>query len=164
MHRLYQVVGYMYNLDPDLLEAIATAESNGNPAAVSPKGAQGLMQLMPGTAQRYRVDHPFDPVDNVLGAARFLSYLRAWSQVQSPYSYNEIDLQAMIAAYNAGPRAVEKYGGIPAVRGNPSLCAQGFVALPLGPTRPARAHVPSALWPRRRAPPKPGRRRARSIA
>jgi soluble lytic murein transglycosylase-like protein len=113
MHRLYQIVGYMYHLDPDLLEAIATAESNGNPEAVSPKGAQGLMQLMPGTARQYRVDHPFDPVENVFGAARFLSYLRAWSQVQSPYSYNEIDLQAMIAAYNAGPRAVEKYGGIP---------------------------------------------------
>jgi hypothetical protein len=113
MRRLYQIVGYMYHLDPDLLEAIATAESNGNPTAVSPKGAQGLMQLMPGTARQYRVDDPFDPVENVFGAARFLSYLQAWSQVQSPYGYNEVDLQAMIAAYNAGPRAVEKYGGIP---------------------------------------------------
>jgi hypothetical protein len=113
MRRLYQIVGYIYNLDPDLLEAIATAESNGNPSAVSPKGAQGLMQLMPGTARQYRVEHPFDPVENVFGAARFLTYLRAWSQVQSPYSYNEVDLPAMIAAYNAGPGAVEKYGGIP---------------------------------------------------
>jgi hypothetical protein len=113
MRRLYQIVGYLYNIDPALLEAIATVESNGDPGAVSPKGAQGLMQLMPGTARHYRVEHPFDPVENVFGAARFLAYLRAWSQVQSPYNYNEVDLQAMIAAYNAGPGAVEKYGGIP---------------------------------------------------
>jgi hypothetical protein len=111
MHRLYQVVGYLYNLDPDLLRAIATAESGGNPYAVSPKGAQGLMQLMPGTARQYRVDHPFDPVENVFGAARFLTGLRAWSQLQAPFG--EVDLPAMIAAYNAGPGAVEKYGGIP---------------------------------------------------
>ncbi|MGO9057020.1 MAG: lytic transglycosylase domain-containing protein [Candidatus Binataceae bacterium] len=110
-HRLYQIVGYLYNLDPDLLAAIATAESNGNPSAVSPKGAQGLMQLMPGTAHRYRVNNPFDPVENVLGAARFLTQLRSWSQMQTP-TY-EVDLPAMIAAYNAGPGAVEKYGGIP---------------------------------------------------
>jgi SLT domain-containing protein len=111
MGRLYQVVGAFYDLDPALLQAIATAESNGNPAAVSPKGAQGLMQLMPDTARRYRVGDPFDPVDNVLGAARFLYQLRAWSQLQAPYG--EVNLPAMIAAYNAGPRAVEKYGGIP---------------------------------------------------
>jgi hypothetical protein len=111
MHRLYQIVGYIYDIDPDLLAAIATAESNGNPGAVSPKGAQGLMQLMPDTARHYRVDHPFDPVENVLGAARFLAGLRAWSRLQAPYG--EVDLPAMIAAYNAGPGAVEKYGGIP---------------------------------------------------
>ncbi len=110
MGRLYQIVGYIYDIDPGLLEAIATAESDGNPQAVSPKGAQGLMQLMPGTARQYRVDHPFDPVENVFGAARFLSGLRAWSRVQPN---GEVDLPAMIAAYNAGPGAVEKYGGIP---------------------------------------------------
>jgi len=111
MGRLYQIVGHIYDIDPGLLEAIATAESNGNPDAVSPKGAQGLMQLMPGTARRYRVDHPFDPVENVFGAARFLTGLRTWSRMQTPYG--EVDLPAMIAAYNAGPGAVEKYGGIP---------------------------------------------------
>jgi hypothetical protein len=66
---------------------------------------------MPGTARQYRVDNPLDPVDNVFGAARFLTGLRAWSQLQAPYG--EVDLPAMIAAYNAGPGAVEKYGGIP---------------------------------------------------
>ena len=111
MGRLYQIVGYYYDIDPGLLAAIDTAESKGNPAAVSPKGAQGLMKLMPGTAKRYRVDHPFDPVENVFGAARFLTGLRAWSRMQAPFG--EVDLPAMIAAYNAGPGAVEKYGGIP---------------------------------------------------
>ena len=111
MGRLYQIVGRIYDIDPGLLEAIATAESNGNPGAVSPKGAQGLMQLMPGTARQYRVNHPFDPVENVFGAARFLTGLRAWSRVQG--TYGEVDLPAMIAAYNAGRGAVEKYGGIP---------------------------------------------------
>jgi hypothetical protein len=111
MHRLYQIVGYFYNLDPSLLEAIATAESNGNPDAVSPKGAQGLMQLMPETARHYRVSNPLDPVENVLGAARFLDKLRTWSAYQTPNL--EVDLPSMIAAYNAGPGAVEKYGGIP---------------------------------------------------
>jgi hypothetical protein len=111
MHRLYQIVGYMYHIDPDLLAAIARVESHGDPSAVSPKGAQGLMQLMPGTAQQYRVDNPLDPVENVLGAARFLSYLRVWSATQAPYG--EVNLPEVIAAYNAGPGAVEKYGGIP---------------------------------------------------
>ncbi len=111
MHRLYQFVGRLYNIDPDLLEAIATAESNNNPQAVSPKGAEGVMQLMPGTARQLRVDHPLDPVENVFGAARFLTELRAWSRLQAPYG--EVDLPAMIAAYNAGPGAVEKYGGVP---------------------------------------------------
>jgi SLT domain-containing protein len=111
MQGLYRTVGYMYNIDPELLAAIATAESAGNPNAVSPKGAEGLMQLMPDTAHHYRVDNPFDPIENVLGAARFLTGLRAWSKLQAPYG--EVDLPAMIAAYNAGPGAVEKYGGIP---------------------------------------------------
>jgi hypothetical protein len=111
MHRLYQFVGHLYNLDPDLLEAIATAESNNNPDAVSPKGAEGVMQLMPGTARQFKVEHPFDPVENVFGAARFLTELRAWSRLQAPFG--EVDLPAMIAAYNAGPGAVQKYGGIP---------------------------------------------------
>jgi Transglycosylase SLT domain len=120
MGRLYQYVGYLYDLDPALLAAIAMTESNNNPSAISPKGAQGLMQLMPGTARQYKVDNPFDPVDNVLGAARFLTGLREWSRMQAPYG--EVDLPAMIAAYNAGPGAVEKYGGLP-----PYLETQAYV-------------------------------------
>src|SRR5579862_2014910 len=70
-HAMFRVVAALYNLDPALLEAIARVESGGDAAAVSPAGAQGLMQLMPATARRFRVADPFDPVDNALGAARF---------------------------------------------------------------------------------------------
>jgi Transglycosylase SLT domain len=136
MPRLYQYVGYLYDIDPALLAAIATAESNNNPSAVSPKGAQGLMQLMPGTARQYSVDDPFDPVQNVLGAARFLTGLRAWSRMQAPFG--EVDLPAMIAAYNAGPGAVEKYGGMP-------------------PYSETQAYVRKVLWLYLLGEPTPGR-------
>ncbi|MGH8676784.1 MAG: lytic transglycosylase domain-containing protein [Burkholderiales bacterium] len=107
---LFRAAGRLYGFDPELLEAIALVESGGNPLAVSPKGAQGLMQLMPGTAAEYRVADPLDPVSNMLGAVRFLSFLRNWSQArggQRPH------LTEILAAYNAGPGAVEKYDGIP---------------------------------------------------
>ena len=71
------------------------------PAQFSPKGAQGLMQLsLPDTAHRYRVNNPLDPVENVLGTARFLTKLRSWSQMQTP-TY-EVDLPAMIARLQRG--------------------------------------------------------------
>jgi len=168
MHRLYQIVGYLYNLDPGLLEAIATAESNGNPDAVSPKGAQGLMQLMPGTAHRYRVDHPFDPVENAFGAARFLTGLRAWSQMQAPYG--EVDLPAMIAAYNAGPGAVEKYGGIPPYAETQAYVRKVLWLYLLGQPPPRRlnpmhtsgqAHYET---PRSSSPPASARRSAEPVA
>src|SRR5579871_4911620 len=66
----------LYDLDPELLGAIAAVESGGNSQAVSPKGAQGLMQLMPATAERFSVGNPFDPVDNVLGAVRFINFIK----------------------------------------------------------------------------------------
>lgn len=105
---LTRSVGWLYRLDPDLLLAIARAESRGNPRAVSPKGALGLMQLMPDTASRFGVRNPFDPAENMMGAARFLNELkgRQWNVPGAP-------LAVMLAAYNAGPGAVEKYGGVP---------------------------------------------------
>ena len=109
LDRAMRAVGDMYGLDPDLLMAIAKVESNGSARAVSPKGAQGLMQLMPGTAARFDVADPFDPVDNLLGAARFLNYLRQWQRADPDLRH----LPELLAAYNAGPGAVEKYGGIP---------------------------------------------------
>jgi hypothetical protein len=106
---LFAVIGRMHNIDPELLEAMAEVESGGDPLSVSPKGALGLMQLMPATASAFSVLNPFNPVANVSGAADFLDYLR------NRFANNPSlqGLPALLAAYNAGPGAVEKYGGIP---------------------------------------------------
>jgi cell wall-associated NlpC family hydrolase len=101
-----------YQLPQGLLAAVAHTESGGNAAAVSPAGAQGLMQLMPATAQGLGVD-PWIPAQAVQGAARLLSnYL---------HSYGSVPLA--LAAYNAGPGAVEQYGGVP-----PYAETQNYVA------------------------------------
>jgi len=102
---LFRAVGAMYQLDPDLFQAIALVESHDDPRAVSGKGAMGLMQLMPATALRFRVADPFDPVESVLGAARFLDYLRDQQDCS--------DIPKLLAAYNAGEGAVKRYHGIP---------------------------------------------------
>ena len=102
---LFQIAGLSFGLDPSLLEAIAVVESAGRADAVSPKGATGVMQLMPETAKRFGVEHPFDPAENVMGAARFLSYLREYVGIQ--------DLPQLLAAYNAGEGAVKHYDGLP---------------------------------------------------
>src|SRR5579875_3180649 len=106
---LFDVVGRTHKIDADLLAAMAEVESGGNPLSVSPSGAVGLMQLMPATAAEFSVLDPFDPVANVIGAADFIDYLRKRFA-------SKLELQGLpvlLAAYNAGPGAVEKYGGIP---------------------------------------------------
>jgi len=104
-HALFRAVGAMYGLDPDLIEAIAVAESHNDPRAISSKGAMGLMQLMPATASKFKVADPFDPVESTLGAARFLDYLRDQEDCK--------DIPMLLAAYNAGQGAVKQYHGIP---------------------------------------------------
>ena len=99
-------------LPPALLSSVMLQESGGNPSAVSPKGAMGLMQLMPGTAAELGVD-PNDPVQNVMGGARYLK--------QQMDAFGG-DIPKALAAYNAGPGAVQKYGGIP-----PYPETQGYV-------------------------------------
>lgn len=100
---LFTSAGRRHGVDPALLSAVAKAESSYNPRAVSPAGAQGLMQLMPGTARGLGVD-AFDTSEAVDGAARLLSDL------MSDFG-GRVDLA--LAGYNAGPGAVRKYGGIP---------------------------------------------------
>lgn len=93
-----------YRVPLPLVWAIMKAESNFNTVAVSPKNAQGLMQLIPDTAVRFRVKNPFDPAQNVRGGIAYLRWLLA---------YFEGDVALVAAAYNAGERAVERYGGVP---------------------------------------------------
>ena len=109
--RLFRAAAELYSIDPDLLAAIASVESGGNSDAVSPKGAQGLMQLMPATANRFRVLDPFDPVSNTLGAVRFINFLRQYRTAHGDGT--PLSLPEMLAAYNAGEGAVDKYNGIP---------------------------------------------------
>jgi hypothetical protein len=106
---MYAAAGRIHNVDADLLEAIAQVESAGNPLSISSKGALGLMQLMPATANRFDVLDPFDPVSSVLGAASFIDYLRNRFAASAGLE----QLPNLLAAYNAGPAAVEKYGGVP---------------------------------------------------
>jgi len=94
----------IYRLDPDLVNSVIRAESGFNVRAVSPKGAQGLMQLMPQTASALGVENAFDPQANVEGGTRYLRELLE--------RYN-FDLIKALAAYNAGPERVERYGGVP---------------------------------------------------
>jgi hypothetical protein len=109
--RLFRAAAELYSIDPDLLAAIASVESGGNSDAVSPKGAQGLMQLMPATANRFRVLDPYDPVSNTLGAVRFISFLRQYRTAHGDGA--PLSLVEMLAAYNAGEGAVDKYNGVP---------------------------------------------------
>jgi hypothetical protein len=109
--RLLRAAAALYAIDPDLLAAIATVESAGNADAVSSKGAEGLMQLMPGTASRFGVLDPFDPVSNTLGAVRFINFLRHYRTSRSDGA--PLSLPELLAAYNAGEGAVDKYNGMP---------------------------------------------------
>lgn len=93
-----------HDLSPALVKAIIRAESNGERFAVSPKGAQGMMQLMPFTAKRMKVSDPFDPVENIEGGVKYIKEL---------FGVFRGNLVHTVAAYNAGPEAVRKYGGVP---------------------------------------------------
>ena len=92
------------DLPPALIHAIIKAESNGQRKAVSRKGAEGVMQLMPFTSKRMRVSDPFDPIENIEGGIKYIKELLITF---------EGNLTNTVAAYNAGPAAVRKYGGVP---------------------------------------------------
>jgi soluble lytic murein transglycosylase-like protein len=93
-----------YNIPAELIRAVIAAESAGDTAAISHRGAVGLMQLMPATAGQMYVEDPVDPAQNIMGGTRYLRHLA-----------NEFagDMMLVLAAYNAGPDAVRKYRGVP---------------------------------------------------
>jgi soluble lytic murein transglycosylase-like protein len=99
-HMIDMIAG-QHNLHPELLHAVIRTESAYNPSAVSSAGATGLMQLMPQTAKRYKVNDIWDPLDNLQGGARYLRDL---------LDMFDNDLRLALAGYNAGENAVIKYG------------------------------------------------------
>lgn len=101
---IFQRAAERYQVPVELLRAIGKAESGFNPDAVSPAGAQGVMQLMPGTARGLGVTDSFDPEQNIMGGAKYIS------QMLQTY---QGDVKLALAAYNAGSGNVKKYGGIP---------------------------------------------------
>ena len=114
MKEVISAVSSRHHLDPDLINSVIHAESGFNPRAVSRRGAQGLMQLMPQTAAQLGVGNSFDPGANVEGGTKYLRELLE--------RYN-FDLVKALAAYNAGPQRVEQYHGMP-----PYYETQAYVA------------------------------------
>jgi hypothetical protein len=104
---LIVAAGVRNGVDPVLLYAIMHRESSFHTSAISPKGARGLMQLMPGTAARFGVRNIFDPAQNIEGGARYVRFL---------LDYFGGDVRLALAGYNAGEGAVDKFGGIPPYR------------------------------------------------
>ena len=111
---LVQEASRSHNVPPSLVKAVIRVESNFNPSATSPKGAQGLMQLMPGTADDLLVANPYDPRENISGGVRYLRMLLD--------RFNN-RLHLALAAYNAGPQRVSQHQEVPSI---PET--QGFVS------------------------------------
>lgn len=101
---LIERIATEHGVEVSLVHSVIRAESNYNPRAVSPKGAQGMMQLIPATARRFGVSNVFDPEQNILGGVKYLRFL---------LDYYSGDYPKVIAAYNAGEAAVDKFHGIP---------------------------------------------------
>jgi hypothetical protein len=126
---------YKYNVDPSLIEAIISVESNFNSRAVSSKGAMGLMQLMPSTAKAMGVYNPFDPEDNIEAGVRYLKYLLK--------RFNG-DLRLALAAYNAGPTLVNQYGTVPPFKETVQYLKKIFSLYRGGTSVPVKSYTASS--------------------
>ena len=124
LDRLIRDIGSRYGVDPKLIHAVIRQESNYDPLAVSPKGALGLMQLLPSTAERFGVKDVFVPAENIQGGVRYLRYLMDRYRGQAALA---------LAAYNAGEGAVDRYGGIPPYRETQAYVAR--IEKRYGPSR-----------------------------
>ncbi|CAG1018774.1 Membrane-bound lytic murein transglycosylase C [Burkholderiaceae bacterium] len=102
--RLVNTLAPQFKVEPQLALAIIAVESNFDPAALSPRNAKGLMQLIPDTASRFNVRNPYDPAQNIRGGMAYLRWLLA---------YFEGDVKLVAAAYNAGEGVVDRYRGVP---------------------------------------------------
>jgi len=141
LHQMLVKAGSDHNLDVDLLASLVKAESGGNARAVSRTGARGLMQLMPGTAAALGVEDSFKPEQNVRGGTAYLDSLLT--------RYHD-QLALALAAYNAGPLAVDKYHGIPPYRETQAYVARvihEFNRRVLARRAPATQNVASASTP-----------------
>lgn len=103
IQNLVEEAALKYDVNPELIDSVIQVESSYNPSAVSPKGAEGLMQLMPATARRFGVQNSFDPRENIHGGVKYLKFLQETFK----------DDRLAIAAYNAGEGAVAKYKNVP---------------------------------------------------
>jgi soluble lytic murein transglycosylase-like protein len=104
LEKIVDRIADQQGVESPLVHSVIRAESNYNPNAISPKGALGLMQLIPATARRFGVSDAFDAQENIQGGVRYLRFL---------LDYYQGDYAKAIAAYNAGEAAVDKYNGIP---------------------------------------------------
>ncbi len=136
LDRIIQEEAGRQAISPDLIRAVVKAESNGRPDARSKAGALGLMQLMPGTARELNVSDPLNPRENVRGGVQYLN--------QMAERYGDLDLA--LAAYNAGPGAVKRYGGVP-----PYKETQDYI-------RKIRRELELDAAPEQRASPRPDKR------
>ena len=106
-HKLIYSKALKYQVEPLLVQAMIQVESSGRSRAVSRRGAKGLMQLMPATARHMKVKNPFNPEENIEGGVKYLRYL---------LDRFDGDVSFALAAYNAGPERIERFGGIPPIR------------------------------------------------
>lgn len=143
--KFVQLVAPEYQLAPALVLAVIAQESNFNANAVSPKNAQGLMQLIPDTARRFGVRNVMDPTQNIRGGMAYLRWLLA---------YFEGDIRLVLAAYNAGEGAVNRYRGVPPYAETRDYVRRITMALGFRTTHPfdAKATEPSPVMALVRGP------------